>query len=112
MHIGWTTCAAFFPEKSAQGTCACLMCGAGSLAWCSYFAVEAGRFHGQQRPQVETSAGPRVGAGLDGASTVANLGTLRVQANEFGNQSLARIFMDLNYREEGALVFPNKKVRS
>lgn len=35
---------------------------------------------------------------------------LRAQANDFGNQSLARIFMDLNYREEGALVFPNKKV--
>ncbi len=51
-------------------------------------------------------------AGLDGASTAAKLGTLHVQANEFGNQSLARIFMDLNYREEGALVFPNKKVRS
>jgi len=33
-------------------------------------------------------------------------------ANDFGNQSLARIFMDLNYREEGALVFPNKKVNA
>lgn len=33
-------------------------------------------------------------------------------ANEFGNESLARIFMDLNYREQGALVFPNKKVNA
>lgn len=32
--------------------------------------------------------------------------------NGFDNQSLARIFMDLNYREQGALVFPKKKVNA